>query len=303
MIATAGPGSEGAGPRHGLSRRQAANGRKTNPMDEAGALTVAVLVVLAGPAAGSFAALLADRLPRGEPVVLTRSRCRGCGRRLGPVELVPILSWLWQRGRCRGCGAPLPGWLLQAELAGLGLGLGAALVAATPLQMLLGAGFLWCLLALALSDLRSYRLPDALTAALLALGLGLALAGDGVTPHGWPPLGWEGAPARLWAALVGAVAGAAVLGALALAYRRVRGRRGLGAGDIRLIAGIGAGVGPLALPLVTLIAALAGLTVAALRALRRGRRLRRGAPVPFGAFLAGAAGAVWLLSGGAAPAL
>ena len=74
-----------------------------------------VLVVVLGPAMGSAAALLADRLPRGEPVGLTRSRCRSCGRVLGARELVPVLSWLWQRGRCAGCGAAIPAWLLQAE--------------------------------------------------------------------------------------------------------------------------------------------------------------------------------------------
>ena len=61
-----------------------------------------VALLLALPA-GSFAGLLADRLPRGEPVLWARSCCRGCGRALGAVELLPLVAWLRQRGRCR-CG-------------------------------------------------------------------------------------------------------------------------------------------------------------------------------------------------------
>jgi len=247
-----------------------------------------LLVALSGPAAGSFAALLADRLPRGEPVMLARSRCRSCGAPLRWFELVPVVSWLLQRGRCPRCGAPIPARLLQAELVGLGFGLGAAFLAPTPVTALLGALFLWCLLALALADLRFFRLPDTLTAALALLGLALMLAGDGT---GWPL--WQD---RLVAALLGAFAGGGAFLALRLGYRRVAGREGMGLGDVKLMAGIGAGLGVAALPLVALLAAVSALGVAALRAWRRGRGLRRAGRVPFGAFLALAAAAVWLLA-------
>lgn len=254
-----------------------------------------VLVVLLGPAMGSAAALLADRLPRGEPVGLTRSRCRSCGRLLGARELVPVLSWLWLRGRCAGCGAAIPAWLLQAEIAGLALGIGAALVGAGAGQVLLGAGVLWCLLALALADLRHFRLPDVLTAALLVLALALAVIGDG---RYWP--GW---PERLAGALAGAALGAGVFALLRAGYRWRAGREGLGAGDVKLMAGIGALTGPGALALVTLVAGLSALAVAGWRAWRRGRRLRRDARMPFGAFLALSAALVWLTWGGPAPFL
>lgn len=247
---------------------------------------VRVLAVLAGPALGSFAALLADRLPRGEPVVLTRSRCRECGATLRAREMIPLVSWLWLRGRCARCGAPVPAWLWQAEVLGLGCGVAAAVLGAGPAQVLLGVLVLCCLLALALADLGHFRLPDPLTLGLGALALALAAAGDG---SGWPPL-----PDRLAEAALGAVAGGGAFWALRVGYRALAGREGLGMGDVKLMAGLGALVGLWALPMVTLLAGVAALASAALRALRRGRRLRGAQRLPFGAYLALSGGVVWL---------
>jgi len=237
-----------------------------------------VLAVLAGPAMGSAAALLAERLPRGEPVVLARSRCRACGTVLAARDLVPLWSWPRLGGRCRDCGAAIPARLWQAEWAGLGLGLAAAALAGgtgSPWPVLWAGLWLWALLALALADLRSFRLPDPLTAALAGLGLALA----------WPD--WE-------SATLGAAIGAGSFLALRLGYRAVTGREGMGLGDVKLMAGIGAGLGPLALPWVALTAALSALSLALWRARRRGRALRRLGRVPFGAWLAAAAVAVWI---------
>jgi len=246
-------------------------------------MTAVWLVVLIGPAMGSFAALLADRLPRGEAVLAARSRCRSCGTALGARDLVPLVSYPWLRGRCRHCGAAIPGWVWGAEWAGLALGAAAAWLAGPWAGHWGGAGpavvaalWLWCLLALALADLRSFRLPDPLTAALLVLGTAMA----------WPH--WEGAA-------LGAAAGAGVFLALRLGYRGLTGRDGMGLGDVKLMAGIGAGLGAAALPMVALIAAGSALLVAMLHALRRGRRLRRQGAVPFGAWLAAAAVAVWVV--------
>lgn len=237
---------------------------------------VALGVVMLGPAMGSCAALLAERLPRGEPVVAARSCCRSCGAALGARDLVPILSWLALRGRCRSCGARIPVRLLHAEIAGLGLGATAAGLATGPLETVAGALWLWCLLALAMADLRAFRLPDPLTGALLVFGLAAS----------WPD--WDGAA-------LGAALGAGVFLALRLGYRALAGRDGMGLGDVKLMAGLGAGLGAAELPLVALIASVSALTVAVLRAWRRGRRLRRLGRVPFGAWLAAAGAAVWVL--------
>lgn len=229
-----------------------------------------------GAVAGSVAALLADRLPRGEPVGLVRSCCRSCGAVLGARDLVPILSWLWLRGRCRHCGAPIPSWLIRAEVEGAALGaLAAALVPDMP-QALWAALWLWTLQALALADLRHFRLPDPLTLTLALAALAMA----------WPD--WPGA-------VLGAAAGAGAFAAVRLGYRLLAGREGMGLGDVKLMAGIGAGLGWTALPLVALLAASGALIVAVLRAARPGRRLRRHEAVPFGAWLAAAAVAVWAI--------
>jgi len=152
-----------------------------------------------------------------------------------------------------------------------------------------GGGVFWWLLALALADLRVFRLPDPLTGALAVLGVGLMLAGDG---SGWPD--W---PDRLVTSGLGAAAGGGgSFLALRLGYRFMAGREGMGLGDVKLTAGIGAGLGVAALPVVALLAGVSALVVAGLRAWRRGRGLRRTGRVPFGAFLALAAAAVWLLA-------
>ena len=240
------------------------------------AVPIWLLLVLIGPAMGSFAALLAERLLRGEPVVMARSACRSCGARLEARDLVPLLSYPLLRGRCRHCAAAIPARLWQAEWAGLGLGALAVALAAGPAEAVWSALWLWCLLALAMADLQRFRLPDPLTAALLVLGLGLA----------WPD--WQ-------AAALGAAIGAGAFLALRLGYGAATGREGMGLGDVKLMAGIGAGLGPLALPGVALIAAGAALLIAGLRAWTRGRRLHRLGRVPFGAYLATAAMAVWAL--------
>ncbi len=247
-----------------------------------------LLVLLAGPAAGSCAGLLADRLPRGEAVLAARSRCRECGARLGLRDLVPILSYLALGGRCRHCGAALPRHLPEAEVAGLALGAAAAFLAPDGVAAVAAALFLTCLLALALADLRFLRLPHPLTAATAAAGLALALAGAGP----------GAAVAALADGAAGAAAGAGSFWLLGAAYLRLRGRAGLGGGDVWLMGGIGAGLGPLALPWVALLGAAAGLALAGLRGLRRGRRPRASGRLPFGAFLAMAAAAVWMLREG-----
>lgn len=245
-------------------------------------LFLALLILLAAPAVGSFLGLVADRLPRGESVVAPRSFCRACGAGLGWRELLPVLSYLLQGGRCRRCGARLGRWHLWAELAALAAaGLAVAAGGGAP-AIGLSAALLWLLLALVLCDLRWFRLPDALTGLLLALALGLALARFPVLPGGPGP------------ALAGAGLGAGGFWALRAGYRRWRGRQGMGLGDVKLMAGLGALVGPWALPQMLLLAALGALAVAAWQARRRRGALRGDRPLPFGAALCLAGAAIWL---------
>ena len=249
-------------------------------------LIVPLLMTILGAAAGSFAALAAERTLRGEGLVFDRSRCRSCKTTLGPADLVPLISFAALRGRCRHCGAPIPPALWQAELAGALFGGAAALSAPDPGRALLLAGWFWALLALAVADLRRFRLPDALMIPAALLGLGLALAGDGT---GWPA--WD---QRLAWALIGATGGLGAFWALRVVYRWRTGRDGMGMGDVLLAGVLGLALGPDRLPLAVLLGALTALVLAGLRAGRKRRPLTRLGRVPFGASLAMAGAAVAL---------
>ncbi len=248
-----------------------------------------VLLVLAGPAVGSFAALLADRLPRNEPVLIARSRCRSCGKKLSALQMVPLVSYAALRGRCSSCGALIPAELWHAEFLGLLLGLAAVFMTDSLPEAMFGAGLLWCLLALALADLKHFRLPNQLTASLLIISLVLAiLRNDGETFHH-----------QLGLAVVGAGLGFGAFWLIRFLYQWFAGREGLGFGDVKLMAGIGAAVGPIAIPYVTLLAGVSALLLVALRNWRIRRKIRRTARVPFGAALSVSAALVWLaLEGG-----
>lgn len=249
-----------------------------------------VLVLLVAPVIGSFAGVLIRRLPERRPVAVARSACEACGHVLGPRELVPVLSFLVQRGRCRACGAAISPFHLWVELAAVAVA-GSAVLAAWvrgggapgwdggALWATCGLG--WALMALAWVDARHFLLPDVLTLPLLLGGLAAC---------------WVLEPWALQERLVGAVAGYCGLRGVALAYRALRGREGMGAGDAKLLAACGAWLGWAALPDVLLIAALAGLAAAGGMRLR-GVAVGRATAVPFGPALAAGCWAVRLWGG------
>jgi len=232
---------------------------------------------LLGAIMGSFLATLTMRWPAGESVVAGRSRCDGCERTLAWFELVPLLSFVVLRGRCRRCGAAIDWIHPTTELAAGVIGALAFLVA--PLaQGLAGAMFGWILLALAILDFRHLWLPDRLTLPLVLLGLGVSALPGGVTPL---------------ASAIGAGAGFLTLYAIGLLYRVTRGRDGLGGGDAKLLAAIGAWLGWYLLPLVLLLASVAGLAAVAVSA-ARGNRISASDRLPLGTLLAIAAWPLWL---------
>jgi len=252
--------------------------------------------VLAAPIIGSFLGVLVRRLPDGRPIAWARSHCEGCGAALRPRDLVPLLSWLATRGRCRFCARPL-GWFYPAiELAAVAVAAAAVAVdgGAVDYGAIGGGGAVWLdcvlgwwLLALGWIDLRRWLLPDALTLPLVIAGLAAAVAFD---------------PDGLADRALGAAVGYLALRAIAMLYRALRGREGLGEGDAKLLAASGAWVGASGLPQVILVAALAGLFAAACLRLA-GLRLGSGSALPFGPFLALATWLVWLGSFGLIPAL
>lgn len=238
------------------------------------------LAVILSPFVGSFLGVLVRRLPEGQPVAATRSRCEACRRTLTPLELVPIASYLALRGRCRGCGAPIAPMHLGIELAAVAIAGSAAGVAG---GSLLWAGCVlgWALLALAWIDWTEFWLPDALTLPLVVAGLAAT----------WLLTPWATSDHAAAAAL-----GYALFRLVAFAYRRLRGIEGLGHGDAKLLAAGGAWLGLAALPIVILGAAVIGLLGAG--ALRlAGRRLAGTTAIPFGPPLALAIWLAWLLAG------
>lgn len=236
-----------------------------------------LLTLGSGPLVGSFIAAASLRLPARESVVFARSRCDACRRTLGALEIVPIVSHLALGGQCRTCKAPISRRHLALELAGLSIG--AFSVLAFDGSTSLAAAVLgWQLLLLAVLDAEHYWLPRALTLSLAVSGLVEAVL-----------LESEGLVSRL----IGLGAGYTSLKLIALTYRLVRRRDGLGGGDAYLLAGIGAWLGWRPLPAVVLLAAAAGITF--LIALRlAGRKVGATTAVPFGVLLAPAAWIVWL---------
>ncbi|MBL6854241.1 MAG: prepilin peptidase [Alphaproteobacteria bacterium] len=236
------------------------------------------LVLIASPFIGSFIAVLALRYPDWRGVAFGRSRCDACGRTLGPLELVPVASFLTLRGRCGNCGAPIARMHLAVEL-------GAVAVAVSAVLLTPGGGVLyiscllgWALLALAAIDARTGFLPDLLTYPLIVLGIGLAALAS---------------PNEAADHAIGAVAGFVIFAAVTVLYRWLRGRDGLGLGDAKLLAAGGAWLGWQALPSVVLFAAMIGLVfVLARRAV--GHTLYAADRIAFGPALALAIWCVWL---------
>jgi leader peptidase (prepilin peptidase)/N-methyltransferase len=235
------------------------------------------VVLLIAPFVGSFLGVVVRRLPDGRPLASGRSRCEWCATALQPRDLVPFLSWLVGKGRCRFCGHPL-GWFYPGiEAAALALALIAVMAdrgGAVWLDCLLG----WWLLALGWIDLRRWLLPDAMTLPLVILGLAEAAVFE---------------PVLLAERAAGAAFGYLALRAIAVLYRRLRGREGVGGGDAKLLAASGAWVGVAALPQVILVAALGALAAAACLRLA-GVRLSAQSALPFGPFLAIATWLSWL---------
>lgn len=221
---------------------------------------------LTGLVLGSFIATLVLRWPEGRSIV-GRSQCDSCGRPLGVLDLVPLVYAVASRARCRTCGAPINPFHWHVELA-------SALIGVLALTLVPGtAGWLWALfgwflLPLALLDARHFWLPDRLN---LLLGItGLLVAG--------PMLGTS-----LIDRWVGAVVCGLTLAAIGEIYKRVRLKDGMGGGDPKLVAAIGAWLGWQALPLMLLLASLGGI-IWALVAQRKGDQPLAQRQVPFGVF-------------------
>ncbi|EKB26864.1 prepilin peptidase [Aeromonas dhakensis] len=202
-------------------------------------------------------------------LMVPRSACPHCGHAITAMENIPLLSWLWLKGRCRECQAPISPRYPLVELLTALLSL---VVAATfpPSWGLLAALLLtWVLVALTFIDLDKMLLPDQLTLPLLWGGLLFNLAG------GFVPLA---------DAVIGAMAGYLVLWSLYWAFKLLTGKEGMGYGDFKLLAALGAWLGWQALPIVLLLSSLVGAIIGISLILLRNHH--QGKPIPFGPYLA-----------------
>lgn len=225
------------------------------------------LVVVASPFVGSFIGCVADRLPADRPLLWSRSSCDHCDHALGPRDLVPVFSWLLSGAKCRYCRGSLSLYYPLVEAAALGVAVWALLVFDGPLLWAtIGLG--WSLLALAAMDFRHMILADSLNAVLAVSGLIVAAF-------------WSQFP--LQSHIVGMMLGAAGLYLVNLAYKAIRGRDGLGLGDVKLMAGAGAWLGWEGLPSVLLYATMAALILVCSGVLVRNPT--RDTAIPFGAFI------------------
>ncbi len=238
----------------------------------------AVILGLLGLIVGSFLAVVGVRLPAEEDVVFKRSHCRSCGAPLKPWHLVPVISWLALRGRCGLCRTAISARYPLIELAAGLIGAWAAVNGGGGIMMAATALLGWQLLLIALIDAEHFWLPDELTFPLIVTGIGAAA----LIGQDWPI-----------DAVIGAVAGFAILWGIAWIYRAWRKRDGLGGGDPFLFAGAGAWVGWTGLPSVLLWACVAGFSLTAARLIMR-RTVRGDDRLPFGSLLAAGIWLVWL---------
>ena len=228
---------------------------------------------------GSFLNVVIHRLPRGLSIVMPPSACPACGHPIRPFDNVPVVSWLILSGRCRDCRAEIPWRYPLVELLS-GLLVVAIAVQLGPRAALVPALlFTLALLAVALIDWDHRIIPDEISLGGALVGLfARGLTAQGVT---------EG--------LVGALVGGGALWLVAEAYRRATGIDGLGGGDVKLAAMIGAFLGWPGVFLSIFGAALAGSLAGAV--LVATRRAHGRTALPFGTFLAPAA----VLAGVAGP--
>lgn len=237
-----------------------------------------LVMLLAAPVIGSFLGAMAMRIPEARPLLWARSACESCGQVLSPSELVPIASFLWLKGRCRSCGAAIGTFPLAMEFASIAVVTWSAVLGAGTAIFIASCIFGWMLLLLAAIDWRVQLLPDVLTLPLMLSGLVASF----ILPLG----AWRDHA-------IGAVAGFAIFAAVAWLYHRLRKREGLGLGDAKLSAAIGAWLGWQGLPTMLLWGSMLGLLFALAMSLS-GRRLQLSDRLPFGVFLAAGGWLVWL---------
>ena len=264
-------------------------------------LFFALVALVLGLCVGSFLNVVIHRLPKmlerrwkadcaelsgttqpAEPrynLVVPRSACPACGHGITALENVPVLSWLVLRGRCSACKAAIPVRYPLVEVVGGLLAVAAFWRFGATTTGVAAAAFLWTLLALTCIDFDTQLLPDDLTLPLLWGGLVANLFGLFVP---------------LKDAVIGAVAGYVALWTIYWLFKLIRGKEGMGYGDFKLLAALGAWLGWQMLPVIVLLSSVVGALIGIGLLVFRGRD--HNIPLAFGPYLA-IAGALALFFG------
>jgi len=218
---------------------------------------------------GSFYNVVIHRLPSGQSIVRPASKCPACGKAIPAYDNIPLVSYLVLRGRCRQCGEPIsPRYPLVEGLSGL---LALLLFRRYGLHPQLVIEFIFCslLIIITMIDLDTMEIPDLLSLPGIVLGLALSF----FTPR----LLW-------WQSLLGIIAGGGIFYLIATGFAFLRHKEGLGGGDIKLLAMIGAFIGWKGVAFTILVSSVSGMIIALPLMWRSGKSL--GSALPFGPFLA-----------------
>ena len=238
---------------------------------------IAATAFALGAIVGSFLNVVIHRYPREESIVFPASHCASCGTPIKPYDNVPILSYLWLRGRCRHCREPFSLRYPLVELAN-GLFYLAVYQRTGPSVFFLPiAAIVSMLIVLIYIDAEIQMLPDVITLPAIAIGAGIAtLGGAASAPNLYLATDWKHS-------LIGAFAGAWLLTMLILIYWLIRRIEGMGWGDVKMMAMIGALMGLESVPAVLLLASVAGALIGVPMALRHEKGMQ--VALPFGVFL------------------
>jgi len=202
-------------------------------------------------------------------LMVPRSACPSCGSMISAWQNIPVISWLLLRGKCGNCKHPISAEYPVVELLTAILSLAVAMKFGASMQMIFAMLFTWALISLALIDFHTTLLPDSITLPLLWLGLLISLV----------PVFVEAPDA-----IVGAAAGYMILWLVFQAFKLVTGKEGMGFGDFKLLAALGAWLGWAKLPLIILLSSLTGAVIGIM--MMALFKHKRSEPIPFGPYLA-----------------